>query len=400
MRVRAGLSTVVGILVALAAIQAQAAAPAGDIALADEVMGAVQTQLAAEEARFSAQGDPRAFFASVYGEVMTGGIRRAIAADPGKFNAPLELAMASMAFLPLYTDINQRIAATLPGLRPGQRISDADVRRLRAAGVPRHWAEYLRYVQDPRRQNETGETVAGIIAHIVGDLKEVVRADLHHVAGQPGQLEALINRSLPGTGNAVLRGKLLARTGRGSDYPNPAAFSHDYEALNSMIADRTQDAFKDIAESADRDGSPDFLAEAGYRAMRGIGPFKLAPVARGFSWMLFSSWRGGAYGSGERLHAADVAGDAQGVARATEGSEGAAVVRIRALAGLSRATEHPLVRPPLRMAASVLAAVRRAGDPVARRERSRAETMRIGRQIRDARAREAAVRSAPRSAPR
>lgn len=384
-------SIVLALWVALAAGQARAASP-GDMALADELMGAVQSQLAAEETRFSAQGDPRAFFASVYGEIMTGGIRRAIQTDPSKFNAPLELAMASLAFLPLYTDINRKIAATLPGLRPGQRITSAQMRQLAAAGVPRHWAEYLRYVQDPRRQNETGETVAGIIAHIVGDLKEVVRADLHHIAGQPGQLEALVNRSLPGAAHASLRARVLARTGVGSGYPNAGAFQHDYDALNSMIADRTQDALKDIAENADQDGSPDFLAEAGYRALRGVGPFGLGPIGRGMSWMLFSSWRGGAFGAGTRLHAADVAGDARGVARATGRSEDAAVLRIRAMAGLSRVTENPIARPPLRVAAHVLAAWRRAGDPVAARARAQSETRRIGRQIRDARVREAQAR--------
>src|SRR5688572_10545259 len=155
---RPSVLLVIAVLVALA----PTARAQPERELAKEVFGVVQARLAQEEADLKAhtgragQPDARHLFAGVYGRVMTRALGEAIDGDIAE---PLELSIAALAFVPLFTVVNDIIARELPHLRPGKRLSRRDARVLRRAGVPRHWVALLRLTQDPKVSSATAQTV-------------------------------------------------------------------------------------------------------------------------------------------------------------------------------------------------------------------------------------------------
>lgn len=355
--------------------QPSAAAPGHgpeDIALARELLGVVQDRLRAEGRAFRAQSragapDGRHRFAAVYGDIMTKAIAERIDRGPSE---PVEFAIAALAFLPLYTEVNKTIARTLPHLSPGQPLSRADRRALRRAGVPRHWVAYMQLVQDPRKQNASAETVAGIAAHILGDLKQVVRADLHRIAGDSRQLRRYLQEALPGTADRALRQRVMRFVASPSRYRSARAFQADYDAINPVIAGKTEATFLTIAKSAAAQGKPDFVAELAWRASHGVDPVRFRSLVKRVSRVLFRSWRSKAFADGRALARHDRSGRL-GRARAamrTSRGDTRAVWRIRAIGAAARLGNHTLLSRPLDVAARGLRSWReRSTRPTSRK---------------------------------
>lgn len=360
------LPAAVAAVLVLLATGAHAQPAEDEKTLAREVFGVVRERLAQEETELAARKGPdgrpdaRHHFAGVYGQVMTRALGDAI--DGGDVEHPLELAISALAFLPLFTVVNDTIARELPRLRPGQKLSRADARKLRRAGVPRHWVALLRLTQDPKVKSTTAQTIGGIAAHILGDLKEVVRADLHAIGGDPTTLDTWVNEAIPEPTYAALRGRVARHIAGGNDWKSDQAFRADYDGINQLISRRTQDSFAVIGDGGAAEGRPDVVAEVGWRFMRGVGPVRGAKVMRLVSLFLFRTWRDRAFRQGAALAKLDGARPGA-LTRArirtrTDLAERGSSARIAFFHGLARAAENPLLKPALDVTARGLRAWR------------------------------------------
>ncbi|HUS63885.1 MAG TPA: hypothetical protein VMZ28_05040 [Kofleriaceae bacterium] len=359
MRTPAAVAAVLVLLAAAGTVRAQPAGAepvaADEKALAREVFGVVQERLAQEEAELAAhrgaggQPDARHHFAGVYGQVLTRALGDAL--DGSDVEQPLELAISALAFLPLFTVVNDTIARELPRLRPGQKLSRADARVLRRAGVPRHWVALLRLTQDPKVSSTTAQTLGGIAAHILGDLKEVVRADLHAIGGDPATLDAWVREAIPEPEHAAIRARVARHIAAGNDWKSEPAFRADYDGINQLISRRTQDSFAAIGDGGAAEGHPDVVAEVGWRFMRGVGPVRGGRVVRLISLVLFRTWRDRAFRQGAALAKLDRARPGA-LTRArirtrTAMAERGSSARIAFFHGLARAAENRLLKPVL-----------------------------------------------------